>query len=377
MNKSYTFLKSCISSLAFFLFSFTAFSNPYFAFEESFALGTIHENNHYPIITFIPRSMLLYIDERSTLKPISDRLYVKAKTQDGVNVFVDSSTVSNRSFSEAIGSHQVIFNSAYQICRDIGCNSNFDEEIWNVHAGDAFELYSVDNLPRIGELRATRNGETFSGYIQLQELNGLTDRGIVTRADQQHPRYSISKLESTVLSTECGDTVTENTTRSIGANISVTLGILSAFGIGVRAETDDSVIISRSYGSNNTKISFFEYTIVDESETPSESKYVSQVIYECESDGIIRPLTRINRVDIMEAESGWSESLSFDDFNTKDGLTEYTGGPYLFSVNSYDQYTETMDRLGRIFRDRTLAGYFLSEFNRSCGSQYRNLGNCK
>jgi len=45
--------------------------------------------------------------------------------------------------------------------------------------------------------------------------------------------------------------------------------------------------------------------------------------------------------------------------------------PYMWSVNTTDQYFDLMARLSEKFGDRALAGFFLSEFNRSCKKKDR------
>ena len=119
----------------------TAYSSePYFAVEESFALSTTVENGKYPISTFIPRTMLLYVPDINITKTISNRSYFEVKTQDGVSVFVDATTVSNKPYRKILGNNEVIFNSPVSLCRKIGCDTDSDLDTWKIHAGDAFHL---------------------------------------------------------------------------------------------------------------------------------------------------------------------------------------------------------------------------------------------
>ena len=92
-------------------------SDPYFAFEESFALSQKLVNGRYPLTTFIPRTFLLFIPDRNDIKEIGGSQYLAATTQDGVKVFVLASTVSRRPFNKTIGKHEIIFNSSNVLCR--------------------------------------------------------------------------------------------------------------------------------------------------------------------------------------------------------------------------------------------------------------------
>jgi hypothetical protein len=83
---------------------------------------------------------------------------------------------------------------------------------------------------------------------------------------------------------------------------------------------------------------------------------------------------KVEHVDITSLENGKTyDALSYEDFKTPEKLV---GSPYLFSVNTYQQYTDLMIRLGDIFGDRALAGLFLAEFNRSCSSSMRKKELC-
>jgi hypothetical protein len=71
--------------------------------------------------------------------------------------------------------------------------------------------------------------------------------------------------------------------------------------------------------------------------------------------------------------TGKEHFLDFEKYKSPKVLLEYLHSPYLFSVNTYQQYIDLVRRLGDEFEDRALAGYFLSENNVSCRSLYRSL----
>ncbi len=63
--------------------------------------------------------------------------------------------------------------------------------------------------------------------------------------------------------------------------------------------------------------------------------------------------------------------LNIDDFDVAKDLKKHTKLPYFFSINNVNQYMNAIKYLGGIFDDRSIAGYFLSEFNRSCKATKR------
>ena len=99
--------------------------------------------------------------------------------------------------------------------------------------------------------------------------------------------------------------------------------------------------------------------------------------YLCERQGIVYSEERIQFVQIIRPDNGRRYNLDYNDYKSSDTLMELIVPPFLFSVNCYDQYTNLMNKLGHVFEDRCLAGYFLSEFNRSCASRYRTRERCQ
>jgi len=351
----------------------TQAADPYFSFEESFALSPYPESGRFPIITFIPRTMLLYIDDRDEMHDISGRKYLLAETQDGVKVYIDETTVSKDTFKNVVGTEEIIFNSETAICKTIGCDTTDPSNIWNIHAGDAFNFQRT-NIFGVVELVGFRYNQKIVGYLNESELKKMTMHGVITRADQKHPKYSITKEISKDLSTQCGEIVTKGTTKELGGKIDPELPILKTFGIGVGigAGAEKKVKIEKAYGAQNQKFSFFNYRIRN-NRSGEQYQLLAQVIYECDQGPLISPLKRILRIDMINPKTNKIYSMSFDEFKTPDDLYRFTSSAYLFSVNTYQQYADLMERLGTIFEDRSLAGFLLSEFNRSCGSKYRKL----
>lgn len=371
------FITLIICAMGFFPMELTAQeSDPYFVFEECFALSQKMEMGRYPVTTFIPRGYLLFVRDREESQEISGKKYLAATTQDGVDVFVLESVVTKKPFRESVGNQEIIFNSANVLCRSPGCDGNDPEQVWQIHAGEAFNI--IDSTHGFYKISGDRFGNEIIGYIKDSHLENLTRHGYATRTDLLHPKYTITRTEGKESGTECGEIREEGDERKVGAGITLEIPILKTFGIGIAGGVEGArtVKITRSYGSDNQKYSFFVYTIKNNRKEETFT-LVAQVIYTCESGGLIRPLKKIERVDLKNPETGETYSLSFNSFSTPDDLLPYTRSPYLFSVNSYKQYSELMDRLGTLFDDRALAGYFLSEFNRSSRSQDRLKPRCQ
>jgi hypothetical protein len=292
-------------------------SDPYFAFEEGFALSQQMEMGRYPITTFIPRGYLLFVRDRKDSKEISGRKYLAATTQDGVDVFVLESAVTKKTFRETVGNQEIIFNSANVLCRSPGCDENDPEQVWQIHAGEAFKI--IESTHGFYKIRGDRFGNEVIGYIKDSHLENLTRHGYVTRADLRHPKYTITRTEGKESETECGEKREEGDEKKVGAGITLEIPILKTFGIGIAGGVEGArtVKITRSYGGDNQKYSFLIYTIRN-NRAEETSTFVAQVIYTCESGGLIRPLKKIERVDLKNPETGETYSLSFSSFRTPD-----------------------------------------------------------
>jgi len=373
-------IKKIILSLLFvisYLNTHAAYSGePYFAVEESFALSATVENGKYPISTFIPRTMLLYVSDINNTKIISNRNYLQVKTQDGVSVFVDATTVSKKPYKNILGDNEVIFNSPISLCRKIGCDTESDVDTWKIHAGDAFHLTKDGNNGFL-KIVGYRYEQEISGFVSPETLDEFIENGVVTRTDRRHPKYTITKVKSKSLNTKCSEIVSKGTSRKIGGSIDIEIPILRAFGIGVSggAGAETNINITTSYGQNGHEYIFYTYRISD-NDTHETKEFVAQIDYECQKGPLISPRNLISRVDMKDVTNDVVYSLLFSDYGASKELKQYTGAPYLYSVNSYRQYIDLMERLGGVFSDRTIAGYFLSEFNRSCRSRDRSRDLC-
>ena len=64
-------------------------------------------------------------------------------------------------------------------------------------------------------------------------------------------------------------------------------------------------------------------------------------------------------------------AISIDDFGTPRDLLDLTNSPYMLSINKMGHFSRALEILSLKIDDRTLAGYAITELNRSCNSRER------
>jgi hypothetical protein len=151
------------------------------------------------------------------------------------------------------------------------------------------------------------------------------------------------------------------------------------------------MIINKPYGGNGKAFSHHIYRIWDGWEKRGFF-LAARIQYKCyEQDPIFIPQVHLIRIydkgdtDLNETyrfplpdhtlveikydkEKRRSTTQLLKAWNTPENLCNQVLGayPYMWSVNTTDQYFNLMAKLSEKFGDRALAGFFLSEFNRSC-----------
>jgi hypothetical protein len=371
----------CVAVLLCLIFSDTKLmsqpgTNRYLAINETFALTQIPVDNRYLIIAFIPRYFLLFIDNRNdTVKiPNSSHSYVKATTQDGVKVLVNAQDVSTDTFDKLIGQHQYIFNAEYDIFKDQE-RDPVDPDVWRVGPGEAFFTKTPLADPII-KLEGTRLGGTIKiiGYLDRTKLDELENNGTVTRSDKLHPKYTIDKTEITTFSTDPGQIKNAGDRIMLPPNCEIEQLLLQRTNIGEVVGTAPQLEarLNTNLGALGKKISFFGYKVFDNTNNTGSNNsfmYIVMVEYECTTDLLRNVPVRINRVEAFGPQDTWR--LNYQDFPSLDEMKNIINSPYLFSINNYPQYLHLIERLSQRIGDRTLAGYFLCEFNRSLPSRER------
>lgn len=346
----------------------------YYTKQWSIALSQTPVGGYYQLTTFMPTRYLLFIQDRKARVRIGSQDYLPATTQDGVKVLVLEEMVSEQPFRRSVGRHQVIFNCPYALCRTPACNRSDSSRVWQVDPGEAFEMINFEEEALI-HLRGIRfTGDTLDtlvGYISVDELHDLDRQGVLTRTDLPFPRYQIQRIELENLGTGCSQVKPAGYEQPPGERAELEELALQALGFGRRKGEGGNLLYEKPAGKKRQKISFLVYQVQD-LQLQNQFQMVAAVTYQCrERDGLEVPV-RIERVRIHSLKDGKEYLLEFEKYKSPDILLNYLYSPYLFSVNTYQQYIDLIRRLGDTFADRELAGYFLSEFNRSCRSVDRN-----
>ncbi len=344
--------------------------NPYYTKQWSIALSQTPVGGYYQLTTFMPTRYLLFIRDRNASVRIGSQEYLAATTQDGVDVLVLEEMVSEQPFRRSVGRHQVIFNCPYMLCRTPACNRSDSSQVWQVDPGEAFEMINFEEEPLIN-LRGIRVAsdtlDTLAGYMSVDELHDLDRQGVITRTDLPLPRYRIQRIELGSIGTGCSQVKPAGYEQPAGEQAELEQLALQSFGFGRLKSGGGNLLYEKPLGKKRQQISFLVYQVQD-LQVQNHFKMIAAVTYLCrERDGGEAPV-RIERVRIRNLKDEKDYLLEFEKYKSPDILLNYLYSPYLFSVNTYQQYIDLIRRLGETFGDRELGGYFLSEFNRSCRS---------
>jgi hypothetical protein len=336
---------------------------PYYTKFHTWALSTTIAYEIYPRVAFLPSRYLLYVDNRLKIKVIGNQEYIKAITQDGVEVYVLSDYVSKDTFIKSVGNHEIIFNSQYQLCNKAPCDNPEENEIWPIYRGDAFSIVKsdVDGFVKI----KGRKEEPITGYITPKKLVELQSNGQLTRSDQVHPRYKVKKSLLSNFSTACGQ---ENSgpILLVDKQKEIIEFILKSFDMGTIS--DSKIHLTSAYGEKDYLFDFYHYDISD---VDTGDKFQVAAIYKfyCKKPAIGK-MKKIYISNVIFKSSRKVDPIEIDidekAFQTSKKLRDHTGAPYLISINSYNHFERIIDSLSKRIGDRTLAGYALSELNVSC-----------
>lgn len=342
----------------------------YYTKQWSIALSQTPVGGYYQLTTFMPTRYLLFIQDRNARVRIGSQDYLAATTQDGVDVLVLEEMVSEQPFRRSVGRHQVIFNCPYALCRTPACNHSDSSQVWQVDPGEAFEMINFEEEALIN-LRGIRVAsdtlDTLAGYMSVDELHDLDRQGVLTRTDLPFPRYRIQRIELGSIGTGCGQVKPAGYEQPAGEHAELEQLALQAFGFGRRKSGGGNLVYEKPLGKKRQQVSFLVYQVQD-LQVQSQFKMVAAVTYLCRERDSVEVPVRIEKVRIHNLKDGKEYLLEFEKYKSPDILLNYLYSPYLFSVNTYPQYIDLIRRLGDTFGDRELAGYFLSEFNRSCRS---------
>jgi hypothetical protein len=351
---------------------------------RTWALAPPESEDSGKITTFLPEAYLFRVLQQDA-QEISGNWYSRVITQDGVEVLLYSGAISDWTFRQAVGSHEIIFNSPYRLCKTPRCDRVLDEQVWEVARGEAFKI--TEGQPGYSEqiqITATRGNDVLRGYMSGEELEAFSQNGALTRTDRRVPRYDIQRFKSETLSTQCGERIKAGDTEPIGSRDqrSATIARLLKMGEVVDEDAEESIEIARAYGSDGYQYSFYLYEVEDqawEAQSPERrfqmaAGFRSQCTNLGGSGQFVE--TYIDHVVFVNSRNQINGEPVLVDiparlFNTPQDLLQYTNDAYMISINKPEHFEQAMEILTTKIGDRALAGYMLSELNRSCRSEMR------
>ena len=344
--------------------------SPYYVVFKTWAVAEVPLETGLKLVSFLPRRYLLYIMDREKREKWYGEEYLRAVTQDGATVLVDPDSVSRSTFRQRIGSHEVIFNSEFLLCKERGCRPS-DVTVWPIDRGDAFHIQETDD--GFHKLEGQRD-EPFHGYITVSDLKDLEERGRITRADAPHPRYRVEKRRASTLATECGDERSVNDIFPLKPEDDASPIVLELLKF---AQVDgDRVKVTKSYGGPGQMYEFFSYQIEDlEEQEDAPNRFFNMAIsfkYACDT-GELGRVTRnyIEVVTLGTSRRTDTVEIKIEEFDTPKDLIDLTNSPYMISINKPSHFSRALEILSQKIQDRPLAGYAITELNRSCRSSAR------
>ncbi len=363
---------------------------------RTWALAPPESGDAFKITAFLPEAYLFRILQNEAVE-VSGNWYSRVITQDGVEVLLYSGAISDWTFRQAVGSHEIIFNSPYRLCKTPRCDRVLDEQVWEVARGEAFKI--TEGQPGYSEqlqISATRGNDVLRGYISGEELEAFSQNGALTRTDRRVPRYDIQRFKSETLSTQCGERIQAGDIQPIGSRDqrSATIARLLKMGEAVDEDveegterdietgTEKGIEITRAYGSDGYQYSFYLYEVEDqawEAQSPERrfqmaAGFRSQCTNLGDSGQSVE--TYIDHVVFVNSRNQINGEPVLVDiparlFNTPQDLLQYTNDAYMISINKPEHFEQAMEILTTKIGDRALAGYMLTELNRSCRSEMR------
>ena len=363
--------------------------DPKYTLDRTFGLSPYKENGYFVRSAFIPRTYLLY-----NIDPDEPDLYLRnyaaATTQDGVRVYISEDLISQGTFTENIGHHELVFHGPARVCRRPACDLAIEDDTWDLDGGEAFDLVEEQRFSsaQILEMEALRGNQKITAYISEDKLESYIRTGLVTKRDAVFPRYSVTKARATNLSTRCNTKIDKK--KVVQKNLWTDFDemVFSEFSLGHKTDEGDNFIVTfsqdKAYGDEGLVIQFYVYTIApadlldgsNVSDVGESWHIIAKVEYKCLPATIGEHLLWIRVVELAYLD-GSKKTRRLYPWGTPEGLLDHTTSPYLWSVNSKSQFKHLLAKLSRELGDRWMAGYFISEFNRSCKRESRAAGYCK
>lgn len=396
-------IRGCLLAIlvfAIFLRAASAEDRPntgaYVVMNGHWGVSIVKESGRQPIITYLPTGMLIYERDRSSPYNDGDER-IAATTQDGVRLYlIDKFTKPISIF----GSRDFMAHADFEICVDRACNP-VEDITEDINAGGAFSLNEVgDEVFEVVSNKSSQQ-DIVVGYISKNTLDNYTLDGTITDIRQKHPRYSISVEKSILTTNHCSIEPMNQLSIEVSKSslVDEIAPVLLGYGTAEKQGGSLKLSIQKEYGKEGAAKEFRIYSFVPKP-IPSGSPefeplvFLAEVSYACDEDS---ERIFIEKVRIVAIEQAAEEVIEIFKFPLEDSSvfevprekhattirlepwgtprdmagTQFGRYPYLWSVNTPEQYFEIMEQLSEKFQDRSIAGFFLSEFNRSCPRKKR------
>jgi hypothetical protein len=368
----------------------------YIVKDGDWGLALSKVSNKWPVMTFVPTGFLLFnIDSKEIA--VTGESYVPATTQDGVRLYFPKVKIIDK---EIFGSIKLMFHSRQQVCEKWGCNK-VEGGTLTVEAGRGM-TYKDDQSEYYSLLSDISGKSQPWGVVDKEELDRLIAKGVVTKLDQNYPRYLIERIDTSLPDINCLDPPNrqkDNIKKELITEESKI--VLRLFNIGhVDDSSNSRTLIYRVTQEQNTAYKHYFYRLFDSWDKKS-SFFVARVKYSCSAEGDRTFIPQVRLIQMQhggdgnfenkyefELPSGTSRVVKYKEEpgqnaivlesmkTPKNLMNDVLGSePYMWSVNTTEQYFDLMQILSDKFSDRTLAGYFLAEFNRSCIKKDRSQSN--
>lgn len=373
----------------------TEFTIPKFTKYGVFAQNTEAENGKYKTITYLPPSTLLF-DVKLLGNENGNEIYA-ATTQDGVKVRINNDahkfdkTISkydlvgeNGIFLDPKADIYVIFDKNFELCLRKGC-------VRGEKVGSRNSFFIINNKKSdrsVVVLEAYINGKEKKTYfIDKDKFVALQENGNALRFNRndennlyQYPHYKVVEYERKEFVKECSERVKEKE-KLVVSDLERLL--ITEFRLGGTSKDGSGI----SIGSAEEKKYHLEYKVyefIDMRNKDLSLPYGAKITYSCSEHGKQRLIEKVQLIKLSSGESDKPGKEEIDlrpwmkgEVGIRERLFDKIKVPFLWSVNDKQKHHFVlMGILSDKFENRSIAAYFLAEFNRSCQSRIRKSKKC-
>lgn len=382
-------------------------SLPYYTLVPTFALGDIRsEDRGFPVISFLPSRTLLF--EVKLGEPVANlgQDYSHAITQDGVKVNISNplsrrnrNTISKRpllcgddaAFPDC-NADLLVFSTSYELCRSKSCGPEDGYKL-PINPGNIAIVTGADSEFVELEIEV---GEAVAAVISTEELARAERDAIVTRVNLsdeklRHPHFAAEVVSSKLLKTRCGKGASSDpgVSQPISKDEELLIGLFNLGSVDRSAtEQGQGIWVPNEFGKPEILWEHRIYSFTSQRETSTVRKFLAQIEYSCYFEGTREKRRKVNRVALIEVSETGEATAEFelnswmifpegaDENSSVRKIRASTKDPFLWSTNDDAHYFQLMPILVDELGNRALAGYFYSQFNRSCVSADRKKAFC-